>query len=123
MTRAFEGGSGQPPPDGLALRIQQAASAARQAAAEPGGVGRLVEALAEMGECLGQAEAELRRGQARSLREALQHWAEELRQLERLVGGGLELVSGWSAAAGLAAGYGRSGPEAAGRAVRVDETG
>lgn len=122
MTRAFEGGSGQPPPDGLALRIQLAAAAARQAALEPGGAARLVEALAEIGDCLVLAEAELRgggSGQELGLRPALEQWAAELRRLEALVGGALEITAGWSAVAG----HGAAGPEAGWRAVRVDETG
>lgn len=104
------------------MRMQEAVAAARQAALEPGGAGRLVGALAEIGDCLVQAEAELRgggSGEERGLRPALEQCAAELRRLEALVGGALEITAGWSGAAG----YGAAAPGGGWRGVRVDETG
>jgi hypothetical protein len=126
MWKASEEGSAGRPADGLARRMEDAAAAARRAALEPGGAVRLVEALAEMAECLVEAEAELRgggSGQARLLRPVLEQCRAELRRMETYVGGALELVAGWSGAGGPAAGYGGAVPEAGRRAVRVDEAG
>lgn len=114
------------PAEGLAGRMEKAMAAAREAVLAPGGAAALLEALEEMSGCLAEAGRELRRadgGPAGLSGDVVVHWRQELGRLGALVGGVLELMAGWSRAAGMSGGYGEAEAGAPSGPVRVDETG
>lgn len=113
---------------GLGERLRRAGQAALDCAGSgAGGVAGLLKQLEQIGLCLEEAEQRLRRGERDTdggLREAVEGWRAQARQVAALVGGAVELASGYAATAGLISGY---GPSRAGRAektgCRLDEAG
>ncbi len=86
--------------------VEQAARLSPVAAADA-----LGERLAEMVSCLTAAEELWQGGQrqgAEAFREALEGWRKRWPAVRAWIGASAEMVSGWSAAAGIEAGYGKN---------------
>ncbi len=95
----------------LAVRFRASADGVEQAArmSPIAAAGVLGERLAEMASCLTAAEELWQGGQRQgteAFREALEGWRERWPALRAWIVASAEMVSGWSAAAGLQAAYG-----------------